>query len=139
MACDMGRTLHGRNSVFSAVRWSYIPKAAGESKAMQANTCQKEKFALKWRRPEAPVRSIDEPGRRGQVDDLCITLFDRWCERRELLALTYLLHAWPLFASTRPPLRRLSATLRELLTFHANALDELDRDLIANIQHLADC
>ncbi len=105
---------------------------------MRGNTSQKEKSALKRVRPEAPAGSLDEPGRRGHVDDLCINLFDRWCERRELLAFTYLLHAWPLVPSARPPLRRLSVTLKELLTFHADALDELDRELIADIQHLAD-
>jgi hypothetical protein len=36
---------------------------------------------------------------RKRVDDLCIALFDRWCERREITPLIYLLHAWPLFPS----------------------------------------
>lgn len=107
---------------------------------MQRNICRKDDLALKWIRPEAPESSVDvDRDRHGQVNDLCIALFDRWCERRELIPLTYLLHAWPIVPSARPPLKALSATLDELLTFHADALDERDRELFANIQHLADC
>jgi hypothetical protein len=76
---------------------------------------------------------------RGQVDDLCITLFDRWCERRELTPLVYLLYAWPFFPSTSQAVETVSATLRELLIFHAEALDDLDRRLIRDIHALAGC
>lgn len=30
------------------------------------------------------------------VENICLTLFDRWCERRNVVALAYLLHRWPL-------------------------------------------
>jgi hypothetical protein len=73
---------------------------------------------------------------RKQVDDLCIALFDRWCERREITPLIYLLHAWPLFPSNPYPVKRLGAALHDLSTFHAETLDEGDRELIDNIHAL---
>ena len=55
---------------------------------MQRNMCQKDDFALTEIRPKALARSLDDDrGRHGPVNDLCIALFDRWCERRELIAL----------------------------------------------------
>src|SRR3954451_14647709 len=74
---------------------------------------------------------------REQVDDLCTALFDRWCERRELTPLIYLLHAWPFFPSTPHPVKTVSAALRELLKFHMEALDDADRELIAKVNALA--
>ncbi|MFL9965181.1 hypothetical protein PQR02_29850 [Paraburkholderia sediminicola] len=74
---------------------------------------------------------------RKQVDDLCIALFDRWCERRAITPLIYLLHAWPFFPSTPQPVKTVSAALRELLKFHLEALDHGDRELIASVNALA--
>jgi hypothetical protein len=73
---------------------------------------------------------------RKQVDDLCIALFDRWCERREITPLIYLLHAWPLFPSNPYPVKRLGAALRDLSTFHTETLDDMDSELIENIHAL---
>jgi hypothetical protein len=75
----------------------------------------------------------DEYRLRRQADDLCVALFDRWCERREITPLTYLLHAWHLFPSKPHPVRRLAATLRDLSMFHAEMLDDMDRELIDNV------
>lgn len=79
----------------------------------------------------------DDSRARKQVDDICIVLFDRWCERRELTPLIYLLHAWPFFASTRHPVKTISAALRDLSRFHREVLDNGDRELIANVLALA--
>jgi hypothetical protein len=79
----------------------------------------------------------DDPRLRKQVDDLCIALFDRWCERRELIALLYLLHAWPFFPSTPQPVKAVSAALSDLSMFHREALDNRDRELIASVLALA--
>ena len=76
---------------------------------------------------------------REQVDDVCIELFDRWCERRELTPLVYLLHAWPILPSTPQAVEALLAALRELRISHAEALDDLDQKLIEEIQVLAEC
>jgi hypothetical protein len=70
---------------------------------------------------------------RKQVDDLCILLFDRWCERREITPLLYLLHAWPFLSSTPHPVRHVSSALRDLSRFHREALDNQDQELIASI------
>ncbi|BCG05483.1 hypothetical protein PPGU19_100510 (plasmid) [Paraburkholderia sp. PGU19] len=70
---------------------------------------------------------------RKQVDDLCILLFDRWCERREITPLLYLLHAWPLLPSTPHPVRLVCSALRDLSRFHREVLDNEDQELIASI------
>ncbi|MHB9842303.1 hypothetical protein Q8F57_046930 [Paraburkholderia terrae] len=74
---------------------------------------------------------------RKQVDDLCILLFDRWCERREITPLLYLLHAWPFLPSTPHPVRLVCSALLDLLRFHREALDYEDQELIAGILTLA--
>lgn len=51
--------------------------------------------------------------------------------------LIYLLHAWPLFASTPHPVKTVSAALLELARFHWEVLDNGDRELIANVLALA--
>jgi hypothetical protein len=68
-----------------------------------------------------------------QVDDLCIVLFDRWCERREITPLIYLLHVWPLVPSKPPSVKRLAAALRDLSMFHTETLDDMDRALIDHV------
>jgi len=88
-------------------------------------------------RGEAGRRNPDADFRlRGQVDDLCIALFDHWCERRELIPLAYLLHAWPFLPSTPYPVEALLAALRNLLALHDETIDELGRRLIDDIQTL---
>ncbi|TDN62085.1 hypothetical protein [Paraburkholderia sp. BL10I2N1] len=79
----------------------------------------------------------DQSRLRKQLDDLCIELFDRWCERRELTPLLYLLHAWPLLPSTPHPVRLVSAALRDLSSFHSEALDNTDQELIVSVLALA--
>lgn len=79
----------------------------------------------------------DDPRLRKQVDELCLALFDRWCERRELTPLLYLLHAWPFFPSTPEPVNAISAALGDLSRFHREALDNRDQELIARVLALA--
>jgi hypothetical protein len=74
---------------------------------------------------------------RKQVDELCIALFDRWCERRELTPLLYLLHAWPFLPTTPQPVKTVSAALGDLPRFHGETLDNRDRELIASVLALA--
>jgi len=96
------------------------------------------KSACVW--AETTINKLDSDFRlRGQVNDLCTELFDRWCERREITPLVYLLHAWPILPSTPRPVEALSAALHDLRIFHAEALDDLDHQLIEEIQVLAEC
>ncbi|WP_224008635.1 hypothetical protein [Paraburkholderia tropica] len=67
------------------------------------------------------------------IDDLercCARLFERWCESRRVVPLAYLMHAWPLADASMHPAKRLAGALRDLLHFHADALDSSDRRLI---------
>lgn len=107
---------------------------------MRRSIDRNDGFERIWARLETFARNPnDNRVLRGQVDDLCIELFDRWCERRELAPLVYLLYAWPFFASTRHPVETLAAVLQELLIFHDDVLDDMDRELIANIHELTGC
>jgi hypothetical protein len=86
---------------------------------------------------DQPIDSLaNESALYKKIDELCTVMFDRWCDRRELLALVYLLHAWPLVPSSPRPVKTLLASLCELSTFHAEALDDFDRRLINDLQAL---
>jgi hypothetical protein len=74
---------------------------------------------------------------RKEIDELCIALFDRWCERRTITPLTYLLRAWPILPSALHPERAVSRALRDLARFHGEALDDEERELIASVKVLA--
>jgi hypothetical protein len=50
---------------------------------------------------------------RKQLDDVCMVLFDRKCERK-VKPLFYLLHAWPILPSSTHPVRRVFAVRRDL-------------------------
>ena len=101
-------------------------------------TCNRKYLTTFARGPEENSNSSthDDYRLRKQVDDLCIALFDRWCERREVTPLIYLLHAWPLFPSNPHPVKRLKAALSDLSTFHTETLDDMDRELINNVHAL---
>lgn len=97
-----------------------------------------ESLKLIWARHEASAVSLlddfDAPRR---ANELCIALFDRWCGRRELIPLVYLLHAWPFVPTTGHSVRTLAASLKELSCFHGETLDEFDLQMIAKIHSLA--
>ncbi|RKR37705.1 hypothetical protein [Paraburkholderia sp. BL17N1] len=79
----------------------------------------------------------DDSCLRNVANDVCIVLFDRWCERREITPLIYLLHAWPFLPSASHPVRALSRALSELAKCHSEALDDQERELIASVKALA--
>jgi hypothetical protein len=60
------------------------------------------------------------------IDDLCLRLFDRWCECRELLPLSYLLHVWPISDAQAHRLRKMQDTIDELLTSNRTTLSQRD-------------
>ncbi|CAE6871937.1 hypothetical protein R70211_01312 [Paraburkholderia domus] len=56
------------------------------------------------------------------VEAICLILFDDWCATRSVIPLVYLMQCWPLLDYEDGRLRRLTATLAELLQHHADAL-----------------
>jgi len=63
----------------------------------------------------------------------CAELFNRWCERRALTPLCYLLHAWPLTYRSRQQMARLYCTLRELEKSEANDLPGRERSKLTQL------
>ena len=58
-----------------------------------------------------------------RINAICLRLFDIWCQRRSVTALTYLLHCWPLMDSRPATIRRLHKTLSELRRTHLETID----------------
>jgi len=67
------------------------------------------------------------------IDDLCMILFDRWCERRCVLPLVYLMHGWPITTRTFRVLQHLSDTFKDLETFHAETLASEERQILSEV------
>ena len=57
------------------------------------------------------------------VNTICMRLFDRWCECRNLTPLAYLMHCWPLLDSRADTIRRLQESMKDLRRNHADKLD----------------
>ena len=72
-----------------------------------------------------------------EIENLCGTLFDRWCEKRSVLPLAYLMNSWPLHAPTQPRIRHLSCGLRDLMDSHLESLDGDDQQLIRAVVAVA--
>lgn len=64
------------------------------------------------------------------VDNCCALLFERWCERRCVVPLAYLMRVWPMADPGSHQAQRLLGALRDLLRFNAEMLDANDRRLI---------
>ncbi|AUT66387.1 hypothetical protein C2L65_42545 [Paraburkholderia terrae] len=83
--------------------------------------------------------AIDEPPHLAtEIDSVCMILFDRWCEKRSVLPLAYLMYTWPIVRPTLPLIERLSSTLRDLVIFHFDTLDVEDHQMIRNVIKLAE-
>jgi hypothetical protein len=59
---------------------------------------------------------------REDIDRLCCQFFDDWCERRGVLPLAYLMHAWPMPDKCDKTIDRLLRTLKELRQYHPEFL-----------------
>ncbi|MPW22621.1 hypothetical protein GCT13_38875 [Paraburkholderia sp. CNPSo 3157] len=59
-----------------------------------------------------------------QINLICLRMFDTWCKARNVTALTYLMHCWPMIDSTPAALRCLGETMRKLRRYHTDQLDE---------------
>lgn len=71
-----------------------------------------------------------------ELNELCLALFDGWCERRCVIPLAYLLHGWPLVDATQWSFNRLRDNLRDLECWHLNDLSEEDRGTIRYLLRL---
>lgn len=81
----------------------------------------------------SPGDNWSEPA---EIDDRCLILFDRWCERRCVLPLMYLMHSWPMPTRNLRAVQRLSETLRDLEMFHAETLIAEERLLLSELVEL---
>ena len=68
-----------------------------------------------------------------EMNDLCLQLFDRWCEARSVVALSYLMTAWPIAVPEPPSARHLSDVLRNLMSAHADCLENDERQLAEKV------
>ena len=85
-----------------------------------------------WDRSKVTQTFLDSDPR-DESDRLCIHLFDRFCERRSVILLDYLMLAWPIVADTEIARTRLHSHLQELLQFHPDTLTREDYQVIAQI------
>ena len=67
------------------------------------------------------------------LNDLCHALFESFCERRSIVALAYMMHAWPLVNDQPGVYRRLLQTLADLRRWHEAELNDTERFLTARI------
>jgi hypothetical protein len=79
------------------------------------------------------TRTFSEPNSLENIDRLCALLFDSWCERRSVIPLAYLMHAWPILKAAPLAMTRLLNTLRELRQFHPDALSEDEHQVIEQV------
>lgn len=69
------------------------------------------------------------------VEQICLTLFDRWCAQRNALALAYLMYGWPLAGDDPSLVRRLVQSLRELGEHHHEVLPSDEIALLGLLLH----
>lgn len=68
-----------------------------------------------------------------EMDQMFLHLFDSWCERRSVIPLAYLMHAWPILTAGSLARIRLQRTLLDLKQFHADSLTHDDHWLIERV------
>jgi hypothetical protein len=59
---------------------------------------------------------------RDRLEMLCFSLFNGWCERRNVIPLVYLMSAWPITYRSELATSRLLRALRELHQYHPEML-----------------
>lgn len=73
-----------------------------------------------------------------QINSICMSLFETWCQTRNVTALAYLMHCWPMIDSTPTTLRRLGESMRDLRRYHAGQLDKEAFQALCDIAELID-
>ncbi|WP_207005673.1 hypothetical protein [Trinickia mobilis] len=68
-----------------------------------------------------------------EMEQLCLRLFDGWCERRSVIPLAYLMHAWPILTTSRLAGIRLQSALQDLQQFHSSSLTQDDHRIIEQV------
>src|SRR5690242_8517483 len=76
------------------------------------------------------TRTFSDSNALEEIDRLCIRLFDNWCERRSVIPLSFLMHAWPILGTAPLATTRLLNTLQELQQFHPETLSTEDHQVI---------
>jgi hypothetical protein len=76
------------------------------------------------------TRTLSESNALEEIDRLCVRLFDNWCERRSVIPLSFLMHAWPILRAAPLARTRLLNTLQELQQFHPDSLSAEDHQVI---------
>ena len=71
------------------------------------------------------------------LHDLCLQLFDIWCEKRSVIPLAYLMHAWPTSNPDAQARGRLLCALRDLQMWHAEALSKEEHQMIGRLLTLS--
>ena len=79
------------------------------------------------------TQTFSEPNSLENINSLCILLFDSWCERRSVIPLAYLMHAWPILQAAPLVMTRLLNTLRELRQFHPDLLSDDEHQVIEQV------
>jgi hypothetical protein len=67
------------------------------------------------------------------LQEMCTSLFVSFCERRNILGLAYMMHAWPMPEQTSEGQRRLLLSLGELGKWHRSELIDSEKALIIEI------
>ena len=68
-----------------------------------------------------------------RIDELCVRLFELWCEERKLVPLAYLLHCWPLTGHDTVVVKRLADAMSDLCQFQAAKLSARESTLVREI------
>ncbi|WP_342954327.1 hypothetical protein [Paraburkholderia sp. JHI869] len=82
---------------------------------------------------EAMVPPQEKEDYLANLNDLCHALFESFCERRSIVALAYMMHAWPLVTDQPGVYRRLLQTLADLRRWHEAELNDTEKFLTARI------
>lgn len=94
--------------------------ARSNQRAVDCSPCREEHQQAR------PVDAMPYPDTTNQhlalTEKICLTLFDRWCEQRNVVALAYLMHGWPLPGNAALQTKRLLQSLRALKEHHHEAL-----------------
>lgn len=68
-----------------------------------------------------------------EIDQLCLLLFDAWCEGRSIIPLAYLMYAWPISPPGPLAATRLSNTLQQLQRLHCESLTQRDQQVVRRV------
>jgi hypothetical protein len=79
---------------------------------------------------------FSKPDVADELNNLCLALFEAWCERKCIIPLAYLMHCWPLVDATPGSYSRLYASLQTLKQWHSDSLSSEDHELILHLLRL---